>query len=252
MKASPVIKRSRLPSGHPHHYHYYHHTETSSKSAKTSLVAIFSSAILLQSPIIVPPALAVDTPKQATLQTLSDCQLAVSIYPTFSYNASGGGGTATVTPSSSNNSDDLPLLLNITFDPTTLNIPAIQSSTTSILGLPLPPPLKIAIIPQTLKGTLNQQTGEAALEFLAEFRFSAGPLYTAPPLVVSTTLTTEHSEGLLRQGDGIRLGRNSSDNNKIKLVGVARVPRTSDAFLNSFLMLPTDALAVLSAQLILS
>lgn len=89
------------------------------------------------------------------------------------------------------------------------------------------------------------------MEFLAEFRFSAGPLYTAPPLVVSTTLTTEHSEGPLRQGDGIRLGTNNN-NNKIKLVGVARVPKTSDAFLNIFLMLPTDALAVLSAQLILS
>ena len=31
------------------------------------------------------------------LRTLSDCQLAVSIYPTFSYNASGGGGTGRVT-----------------------------------------------------------------------------------------------------------------------------------------------------------
>lgn len=34
-----------------------------------------------------------------------------------------------------------------------------------------------------------------------------------------------------------------------RLVGVARVPTTTDPLLNTFLMLPTDALAVLSATL---
>jgi hypothetical protein len=32
-------------------------------------------------------------------------------------------------------------------------------------------------------------------------------------------------------------------------VGVARVPKVDDWFLNTFLMLPTDALAVMRAQL---
>jgi hypothetical protein len=34
-----------------------------------------------------------------------------------------------------------------------------------------------------------------------------------------------------------------------RLVGVARVPKVDDAFLSTFLMLPTDALAVMKAQL---
>lgn len=34
-----------------------------------------------------------------------------------------------------------------------------------------------------------------------------------------------------------------------RLVGVARVPKVSEAFLDIFLMLPTDALAVMKATL---
>jgi hypothetical protein len=36
-----------------------------------------------------------------------------------------------------------------------------------------------------------------------------------------------------------------------RLVGVARVPKVDDGFLNTFLMLPTDALAVMDAEIIL-
>lgn len=92
---------------------------------------------------------------------------------------------------------------------------------------------------------MDPATGRADLEFLADFAFSAEPLYRAAPLVVSTTLTTEHSEGAFRSGDGVRL----DGNGRARLVGVARVPVTGDPFLDNFLMLPTDALAVLSAEL---
>lgn len=37
-----------------------------------------------------------------------------------------------------------------------------------------------------------------------------------------------------------------------RLVGVARVPKVSEAFLDIFLMLPTDALAVMKAKLVFS
>lgn len=37
--------------------------------------------------------------------------------------------------------------------------------------------------------------------------------------------------------------------NACRLVGVARVPKVSEAFLDIFLMLPTDALAVMKAKL---
>ncbi|GAB4820476.1 hypothetical protein N2152v2_007522 [Parachlorella kessleri] len=174
---------------------------------------------------------------KVVLRTLRDCQLAVSVYPTFDYNAAGGGGQGTVATQGD--------LLHVTFDPASLQIPPIKYSTTAILGIPIPPPLEIAIRPRKLEGTVNPATGEAELEFLADFAFTAAPLYTAAPLVVATTLTTEASEGAFRKGQGQRLGGDG----RARLVGVARVPRTEDGFLNSFLMLPTDALAVLSAEI---
>ncbi len=174
---------------------------------------------------------------QVVLRTLGDCQLAVSVYPTFDYNAAGGGGVGTVAREGN--------LLRVVFDPASLQIPAIQYSTTAILGVPIPPPLKIEILPRKLEGTVDPATGVAELEFLADFAFTAAPFYTASPLVVSTTLTTEASEGAFRKGQGMRLGGDG----RARLVGVARVPRTEDTFLNTFLMLPTDALAVLSAEI---
>lgn len=98
---------------------------------------------------------------------------------------------------------------------------------------------------QRLEGTLDPATGRVDLDFLASFEFTAGPLYTAAPLTVATTLTTETSEGVLQRGTGERLAADGH----AKLVGVARVPTTGDSFLDTFLMLPTDCLAVLSAEL---
>ncbi len=78
---------------------------------------------------------------QVLLRTLSDCKLAVSVYPTFSYNAAGGGGSGSVSPGNDG-------LLRLTFDPSSLDIPAINYQHASILGVPIPPPLNIAIVPQ--------------------------------------------------------------------------------------------------------
>ena len=172
------------------------------------------------------------------LRTLADCQLAVGVYPTFAYNAAGDGGSGTARLG-----DDG--LLHLVFDPAIVAVPAINWRSSSILGIPVPPPLNIAIEPQRLEGVVDPATGRCELEFLASFTFTAGSLYAPPPLVVSTTLTTEHSEGVLRQGDGQRL----TADGRVRLAGVARVPPTGDALLDTFLMLPTDALAVLSAEL---
>lgn len=180
-----------------------------------------------------------ETISQVVLSTLSDCQLAVSIYPTFGYNAAGGGGSGIVTQDPSTG------LLNVVFDPKTLVIPPITYATSTVLGIPIPPPLKIAIVPEKLEGTIDPVTGETNLTFLAGFEFTAGPLYTAPPLRVSTNLTTGESSGQIRSGTGKRI----TADGKAKLVGVARVPVTGDGIVDGFLMLPTDALAVLSADL---
>lgn len=128
------------------------------------------------------------------------------------------------------------------------NIPPINAQHASILGVPVPPPLNIAIVPRRLEGTVDPATGRIDLDFLASFEFTAGPLYTALPLTVATTLTTEASDGVLRHG----VGRRMQADGRARLVGVARVPRTDDALLDTFLQLPTDALAVLSAELVFS
>jgi hypothetical protein len=172
------------------------------------------------------------------LETLADCRLAVSAYPEFAYNAAGGGGAGTVTPRADG-------LLDLDFDAAALRIPAVQASTARVLGVPIPPPLRIAIRPRSLRGTLNPATGVVRLDFDAEFEFTAGALYAAPPLQVSTTLTTERAAGAQRAGEGRRLGADG----RATLVGVARVPRTGDGLIDGFLMLPADALAVLSAEL---
>ena len=82
------------------------------------------------------------------------------------------------------------------------------------------------------------------LNFLAKFYFSAGPIYKAPPLLVTTVLTTESSKGVTRSGQGKRM----DDQGVCRLVGTARVPPVDDIFFNKFLMLPTDVLAELPAR----
>lgn len=175
---------------------------------------------------------------QVMLSTLSDCSLAVSIYPNFSYNASGGGGIGRIVEE---NGD----IATVEFDPKTLNIPPIDYRSTKVIGIPIPPPLQISIIPKDLKGTINMKTGEANLDFDAAFQFDAGSIYHAAPLSVLTTLSTEGSSGDLLQGMGNRM----TADGKAKLAGVARVPKTGDGFLDSFLLLPSEALAVLSAEI---
>ncbi|KAI3435529.1 hypothetical protein D9Q98_001595 [Chlorella vulgaris] len=187
------------------------------------------------------PSAASATWSHVLMNTLSGCELAVSLYPTFSYDASGGGGSGSV-----RQGDDG--LLHLTFDVATLNIPPINSQHASIIGIPVPPPLNIAIVPQRLEGTLDPATGQLDLEFLASFEFTAGSLYRAAPLTVATTLTTEASQGDQLSGTGHRLAADG----RARLAGVARVPATEDRLLNSFLLLPSEALAVLSADLTFS
>lgn len=56
-----------------------------------------------------------------------------------------------------------------------------------------------------MQGVLDLTTGQMDLEFSADFDFTIGSLYKAPSLKVSTTLTSEHSEGQMHKADGQRL-----------------------------------------------
>eukprot|EP01026_Neomeris_dumetosa_P041183 TRINITY_DN3406_c0_g1_i6.p1 TRINITY_DN3406_c0_g1~~TRINITY_DN3406_c0_g1_i6.p1 ORF type:complete len:246 (+),score=16.53 TRINITY_DN3406_c0_g1_i6:63-740(+) len=179
--------------------------------------------------------------KEVRLRTLSDCQLAVAVYPMFGYNAEGGGGVGRAVI---DEESETGTRYNLQWDPEEVFIPDLTYQTTTFLGIPLPPPLKIAIVPNKLEGWWDQESGEAQLYFSSKFNFSIGPLYQAPSLDVDVTLTTERADGQLRQGKGQRLR-----NGKGRLVGIATVPLTGDYLLDKFLMLPNDAFALLSSEI---
>ncbi|GAA0173060.1 hypothetical protein Leryth_006879 [Lithospermum erythrorhizon] len=173
---------------------------------------------------------------------LGACKLGISRYPNFEYNAQGGTGTGTAKKITSNddmNEDEI----SVNFDIGTLFIPPLSSTTTKLLGLPLPPFLKIEIVPELFRGTINQESGKIELEFRAKFLFTAGNIYEAPPLLVETVLTSEESIGNIRSGRGERL----DEDGRCRLVGVATVQPINDFFMNSFLSLPTECLADLNA-----
>lgn len=83
------------------------------------------------------------------------------------------------------------------------------------------------------------------LRFRANFWFSVGSIYKAPPLLVETILTSEESNGDMRRGRGERLNQDGI----CRLVGVARIEPINDSFMDTFLRLPTECLADLSAEI---
>ncbi|KAH7422697.1 hypothetical protein KP509_12G021000 [Ceratopteris richardii] len=173
------------------------------------------------------------------IRTLRNCKLGIAMYPDFVYNADGGGGYGT----SEKLSDGK---FAVKFDTDELHIPAVEGKTTTFLGLPLPPFLCIQVVPKSLEGLIDRSTGKVELNFCADFLFSVGSLYKAPPLVVNALLTTETAAGRLRSGHGQRL----NSEGKCKLVGVAPLVPIEDVFMNAFLTLPTDCLAIMEAQFV--
>jgi len=176
---------------------------------------------------------------QLELATLAGCGLAIGPYPRFVYDASGGGGWAA--PAVPDGDGVQPLV----FDPAALCIPALNSRTTSLLGLPLPPGLEIAIAPEYLAGTLAPESGELELQFRARFRFRIGRFYRAPDLLIDTTLST----GALRSRRHRAQGHGLNASGEALMVGVATVAPSGDPWLDRFLGLPDEALALLRCRL---
>ncbi|KAL0913978.1 hypothetical protein M5K25_017473 [Dendrobium thyrsiflorum] len=177
-------------------------------------------------------------------QTLEDCKLGIGSYPDFEYDANGGIGSATGKFHGFNPTEEIFAL----FDLEKLYIPPLTGATTRFLGLPLPPFLKIDIAPEIFQGSINRASGKVELQFRAKFWFSTGMIYRAPPLMVETILTSEESKGSLRSGKGERLDKEG----KCRLVGVATVDPIDDVIMNSFLSLPTECIAELSAQIFIT
>lgn len=95
-------------------------------------------------------------PLTVEFKTLEDCKLGISRYPDFNYNAQGGRGKGLATVTENDN-------MAVTFDLESLYIPPLTSATTKFLGLPLPPFLKIDIVPELLQGTIDSQSGKVLI-----------------------------------------------------------------------------------------
>lgn len=90
-------------------------------------------------------------------KTLGASKLGISRYPDFVYNAEGGTGSGTATRISETDSDGE---VCVDFDVKELYIPPLSTATTKFLGLPLPPFLRIDIVPETFQGRINQESGK--------------------------------------------------------------------------------------------
>ena len=174
------------------------------------------------------------------LTTEAGCALAIGRYPRFRYDARGGGGSGLL------ERPDGEGWRPLAFATEGLSIPALSWRTTRVLGLPLPPGLTIRIAPQHLKGRWQPASGALELDFLAHFAFAVGGVYRAPDLIVRTLLGTGQARGQRHGAVGMPLDRDGRG----VLVGVARVEPTGEAWLDRFLGLPDEALAVLRCQLL--
>ncbi len=174
------------------------------------------------------------------LTTEAGCGLAIGRYPRFRYDARGGGGSGQL------EAPDGEGWRPLVFPPKELAIPALTWRTTRVLGLPLPPGLSITIAPQRLEGRWHQERGAVELEFLARFVFAVAGIYQAPDLIVPTRLGTGEARGQRHSAVGVPLDHDGAG----VLVGVAVVEPTGEAWLDRFLGLPDEALAVLRCRLV--
>jgi hypothetical protein len=106
--------------------------------------------------------------------------------------------------------------------------------------------VQIAIRPRSLAGRWCREAGELELAFDARFELRLAGRSVAPELRVSTELRTGAAEGMRWRAQGRALDAEGRG----VLVGVATVPPTGEGWLDRFLGLPAEALAVLCCQLV--
>lgn len=87
------------------------------------------------------------------LRTTKGCGLGVSRYPDFVYNAEGGGGSGKAEQLEDGR-------WRVEFNAAEVNIPDVGYRTTTLLGIPLPPPIRIQIVPDSLEGIVDRNTGK--------------------------------------------------------------------------------------------
>ncbi len=185
---------------------------------------------------------------QLQLHTEAGCGLAIGRWPRFRYDASGGGGLGCCGEPLGEEQQwgvDPEGWQPLGFTPQALRIPPLNGRTTRFLGLPLPPGLAITISPQRLEGRWQPERGAVELAFAARFRFTIAGLYAAPDLIVATGLSTAAAEGRRHRA----VGQPLDPQGRGVLVGIARVEPCGDPWLDRFLGLPDEALAVLRCRI---
>jgi hypothetical protein len=174
------------------------------------------------------------------LRTEAGCALAIGPWPRFRYDARGGGGRGRSGPSSPDG------WRSLAFAPHALTIPPLNARSARFLGLPLPPGLEIAIEPLELAGRWNPSAGLVALAFEARFQLRLAGRCLGPELRVATCLDTGEAIGQRQRATGQPLDAEGRG----VLVGIAMVPPSGAGWLDRFLGLPGEALAVLGCQLV--
>jgi len=172
------------------------------------------------------------------LKTEVGCGLAIGRYPRFGYDARGGGGRAQLGPVEASGWQAL------VFTPGSLVIPDLNGRTTRFLGLPLPPGLAIAVLPEQLEGRWQRATGAVQLRFRSRFRFKVAGQQAAPDLVVDTQLVTAAVQGRRHRAQGRPLDAGGEG----LLVGIATVQPCGEPWFDRFLGLPDEALARLRCR----
>ena len=130
--------------------------------------------------------------------------LGVSSWPDFDYDASGATTLGVVEPPDEKHPD----ALRLRFDVRTFEGPPVCGRTTRVFGVPLPPGVRIDIVPLSLHGWLDPDTGACALDFDAEFRgsvFGEG-FIKLPAMTVRSPLTTGAARGQRRAAVGKPFG----------------------------------------------
>lgn len=176
------------------------------------------------------------------LKSLSNCKLAIGSYPFFTYNAIGGGGQFSFLSEIDEDRKKL------RFNPDTFCIPTLDWRNTRIAGIPIPPGFKITLNLHKLDGFIEGSSGMVALEFEADFLFSIFSILNFPALSVKTTLNSMKTDFKNK----IFLGKPIQSNGTSTLVGSAVIDPVKNIFLNIFLNLPCEALALLECEFVLA
>ncbi|MCC7076761.1 MAG: hypothetical protein IT198_06505 [Acidimicrobiia bacterium] len=180
------------------------------------------------------PADSVDPSARGSMEVRPDSRLKIGRrFPWFPYDGKGSGGGLDLTP--------------VTGTPGATHEVVVPVDSLHVPPLLMFPPFtqaRVEIQPAEMRGVLDACTGSVHLAFDAVFQPVVGTWRTTPIAVV-TDLTTGVSSGDFTTLTGAPM----DEWGDLRLVGVARVPKTGDLFVDLLLGLPTDAVTDMAVHI---